>query len=89
MHDLNFFRKNLDEMRRRLATRGYVLDVEAFQDLDTRRRQCVTESEQLKASRNKATLEIGKLRKEGVDTSEKQLAIRAADERTAALERAS
>ena len=87
MHDLNFFRKNLEEVRRRLATRGYVLDVDAFQDLDKRRRQCVTESEQVKASRNQATLEIGKLRKEGIDTSEKQLAVRAADERSAALEK--
>ncbi len=87
MHDLNFFRKNLEEVRRRLANRGYALDVDAFLDLDKRRRQCVTESEQVKASRNQATLEIGKLRKEGVDTSAKQLAVRAADERSAALEK--
>ena len=63
MHDLNFFRKNLEDMQRRLATRGYKLDIEAFQDLDKRRRQCVTESEQLKAARNQATAEIGKLAK--------------------------
>jgi seryl-tRNA synthetase len=86
MHDLNFFRSHLDEMRQRLATRGFVLDVEAFQDLDKRRRQCVTESEQLKAERNQATAEIGKLRKEGVDTSEKQQAVRAMGERMAELD---
>jgi seryl-tRNA synthetase len=86
MHDLNFFRSHLDEMRQRLATRGFALDVEAFQDLDKRRRQCVTESEQLKAERNQATAEIGKLRKEGVDTSEKQQAVRAMAERMAELD---
>jgi seryl-tRNA synthetase len=86
MHDLNFFRSHLEEMRQRLATRGFVLDVEAFQDLDKRRRQCVTESEQLKAERNQATAEIGKLRKEGVDTSEKQQAVRAMAERMAELD---
>jgi seryl-tRNA synthetase len=86
MHDLNFFRTHLDEMRQRLATRGFALDVEAFQDLDRRRRQCVTESEQLKAERNQATAEIGKLRKEGVDTAEKQQAVRAMGERMSELD---
>jgi seryl-tRNA synthetase len=86
MHDLNFFRNHLDEMRLRLATRGFALDVEAFQDLDKRRRQCLTESEQLKAERNQATVEIGKLRKEGVDTTERQQAVRAMGDRMAELD---
>jgi seryl-tRNA synthetase len=86
MHDLNFFRSHLDEMRQRLATRGFVLDLEAFQDLDKRRRQCVTESEQLKAERNQATVEIGKLRKEGVDTAGKQHSVRAMGERMTELD---
>jgi seryl-tRNA synthetase len=81
MHDLNFFRSHLDEMRQRLASRGFTLDTDAFQDLDKRRRQCLTESEQLKAERNQATVEIGKLRKEGVDTTEKQQAVRAMADR--------
>ena len=86
MHDLGFFRSHLDEMRQRLATRNFTLDVDAFQDLDKRRRQCVTESEQLKAERNQATAEIGKLRKEGVDTAEKQQAVRAMAERMTDLD---
>jgi seryl-tRNA synthetase len=86
MHDLNFFRNHLDEMRQRLATRNFTLDTEAFQDLDKRRRQCLTESELLKAGRNQATAEIGKLRKEGIDTSEKQQAVRAMGDRMAELD---
>ena len=86
MHDLNFFRSHLDEMRERLATRGFALDVEAFQDLDKRRRQYLTESEQLKAQRNQSTAEIGKLRKEGIDTGEKQQVVRVMGERIAELE---
>jgi seryl-tRNA synthetase len=86
MHDLNFFRSHLDEARERLAARGFTLDLAAFQDLDKRRRQCVTESEQLKAERNQATVEIGKLRKEGVDTAEKQQAVRAMGERMTELD---
>ena len=69
-----------------MATRNFTLDVDAFQDLDKRRRQCVTESEQLKAERNQATAEIGKLRKEGVDTAEKQQAVRAMAERMTDLD---
>ncbi|HWF45782.1 MAG TPA: serine--tRNA ligase [Bryobacteraceae bacterium] len=86
MHDLNFFRNHLDWFRDRLATRGFELDVAAFQDLDRRRRQYVTENETLNAQRNAATVEIGKLRKEGADTSERQRAVREMAERSAALE---
>ncbi len=69
-----------------MATRNFTLDMAAFQDLDKRRRQRLTESEQLKAERNQATVEIGKLRKEGVDTAEKQQAVRAMGERMAELD---
>jgi seryl-tRNA synthetase len=86
MHDLSFFRNNLEAIRSRLESRGFALDVDAFQELDRRRRQCVTESEQLKAERNQATAEIGKLRKTGADTAERQQAVRAMGERIAELD---
>ena len=66
MHDLNYFRSNLDAIAGRLATRGFTLDVDAFRELDTRRRAAVTETEQLKALRNSESGEIAKLRKQGV-----------------------
>ena len=81
MHDLNYFRSNLDLMHQRLATRGFDLDVAAFQALDQRRRLLVTETEQLKAERNTATAQIGKLRREGVDTADRQAEVRAIGER--------
>ncbi|MGC2661607.1 MAG: serine--tRNA ligase [Bryobacteraceae bacterium] len=86
MHDLNSFRNRLDWFRDRLAARGFELDVAAFQDLDRRRRQFVTENETLNAQRNAATAEIGKLRKEGADTTDRQRAVREMAERSAALE---
>ncbi len=86
MHDLNFFRNNLEHVRERLATRGYPLDVPAFQALDQRRRQIVTESEQTKADRNQQTAEIGKLRKAGEDTTERQQKVRAMGERITELD---
>jgi seryl-tRNA synthetase len=86
MYDLTFFRNNLDEIQRRLATRGYQLDIHSFQELDRRRRQCVTEAEQLKAERNQASTEIAKLRKAGQDTTERQQQVRAIGDRIADLD---
>jgi seryl-tRNA synthetase len=86
MHDLNFFRRDLDKIRDRLLTRGFVLDVEEFKRLDTQRRQCVTETEQLKAERNQATVEIGKLRKAGEDTTERQQQVRAIGDQISQLD---
>lgn len=86
MHDLTFFRANLDDIKDRLSARGFKLDVDAFRELDSRRRKIVTESEQLKANRNAATVEIGKLKKTGEDTSQKQVEMRAIGDRITALD---
>jgi seryl-tRNA synthetase len=86
MYDLGFFRGNLDTIRERLSTRGYSLDVDAFQELDQRRRQVVTEVEQTKAERNQETAEIGKLRKSGEDTAERQQKVRAMGDRISELD---
>jgi seryl-tRNA synthetase len=86
MYDLTFFRNNLEQIQQRLATRGYTLDLEAFRELDQRRRECLTESERLKAERNQASSEIAKLRKAGEDTSERQQQIRAMGDRIAELD---
>ncbi len=86
MHDLSFFRNNLDAIAARLVDRGFVLDVEEFRQADARRRAALTESEQLKAQRNAESMEISKLRKQGVDTSEHQQKVRQIGERITALD---
>jgi len=86
MHDLSWFRANLDAVADHLATRGFILNREQFRDLDVQRRAAVTESEQLKAQRNKETAEIGKLRREGRDTSAQQQQVREMGDRIAALD---
>ncbi|HVT95425.1 MAG TPA: serine--tRNA ligase [Bryobacteraceae bacterium] len=86
MHDLSFFRANLDRAAKRLADRGFTLDVARFQELDRKRRAAVTESEQLLAQRNAASAEIGKLRKQGIDTSDAQEHVRAMAQQSASLE---
>src|SRR5258706_7843303 len=86
MHDLSYFRSNLDAIAKRLTDRGFALDVEAFRKLDTERRAAVTESEQLKAQRNAESQEIAKLRKAGEDTTARQQKVREMGDRIAALD---
>jgi len=87
MYDLAFFRSQLENIAERLATRGYTLEVERFRELDRRRRALVTESERLKAWRNAESAEIARLRKQGLDTSERQQKVREAGEQIASLDR--
>jgi seryl-tRNA synthetase len=86
MHDLSYFRTNLDSIAQRLATRGYQLDVEQFRALDTERRAALTEAEQLKAQVNAKSAEVAKLRKQGQDTNDIQQEVRAIGERVSALD---
>lgn len=86
MHDLGWFRANLDAAADRLSARGFELDREQFRALDQQRRAAVTETEQLKNQRNTESAEIAKLRREGVDTAEKQQKVREIGDRIATLD---
>ena len=67
MLDLNFVRDNLprveEMLRQRGADPGAVL--KDFHEVDTQRRQAITEAETMKARRNKASEDIYKLKKSG------------------------
>jgi seryl-tRNA synthetase len=86
MYDLAWFRANFDRIAPRLQTRSNPPNLDGYRELDKRRRAAIAESEQLKARRNAETVEIGKLRREGVDTTERQQQVRAIGERIAVLE---
>ncbi len=86
MHDLAYFRANLDAVAERLAARGNAPALDQFRELDLKRRGAITESEELKARRNAESQEIARLRREGADTSARQLEVRAIGERVTALE---
>lgn len=86
MHDPAFFRNNLQTIAERLATRGFVLDVEEFRRLDAERRAALTESERLKAQRNAESQDIARLRKSGQDTTQRQQQVRELGERISQLE---
>ena len=85
MHDLGWFRANLDAVAARLATRGTALPLEEFRDLDKRRRAAITETEQLRADQNQASREVARLRKEGADTADLQQRSREMGDRVSSL----
>ena len=86
MHDLSPFRNNFDRIAERLSVRANVPNLDQFRDLDHQRRAAISRVEQLKARRNVETAEIGKLRREGVDTTERQQQVRAIGEEISGLD---
>jgi seryl-tRNA synthetase len=71
MLDLNFVRDNLPLVEEKLRQRGMdpAAVLKDFREVDTLRRQAITEAETSKAQRNKASDEIAKLKKSGQDAS--------------------
>jgi seryl-tRNA synthetase len=71
MLDLNFVRDNLPRVEEMLRQRGAdpAAVLKDFLAVDTQRRQAITESETMKARRNKASENIAKLKKAGQDAT--------------------
>ena len=69
MLDIQLLRNNIDAVAERLATRGYALDVAAFQTLEAERKTLQTRTQDLQASRNSLSKQIGMLKGKGEDAS--------------------
>lgn len=64
MLDIKFIRDNADKVKKAVADKGIDLDIEALLDLDTKRRDLLTEQESLQAAKNQASKEIPSLHPE-------------------------
>ncbi|HEV3106479.1 MAG TPA: serine--tRNA ligase, partial [Trinickia sp.] len=69
MLDIQLLRKDLDGVAKRLAARGYTLDVAAFAALEAERRTIQTRTEELQSRRNSLSKQIGAMKGRGEDTS--------------------
>jgi seryl-tRNA synthetase len=69
MLDLAYLRDNLETVRDRLASRGFLLDLETFQRLDSERKQFIQEVEKLRQSQNTASEEIARRKRAKEDAS--------------------
>ena len=59
MIDIQLLRSDIDAVAKRLATRGYELDVSGFRSLEEKRKSIQTRTEQLQAQRNAVSKQIG------------------------------
>ena len=70
MLDVTMLRKNLPEVVARLKTRNFDFPVDAFNELEERRKSVQTKTEELQARRNSLSKDIGMKKKAGEDASE-------------------
>jgi seryl-tRNA synthetase len=89
MLDLSFVRDNLPLVEEKLRQRGMdpAAVLKDFRGVDTERRQAITEAENSKAQRNKASEEIAKLKKSGQDASAAVAQTKVLREKIQALEK--
>jgi seryl-tRNA synthetase len=89
MLDLNFVRENLPVVEEKLRQRGMdpAAVLKDFREVDTQRRQAITEAETSKAQRNKASEDIAKLKKSGQDATAAMAQSKELRERIAELEK--
>jgi seryl-tRNA synthetase len=90
MLDLNFVRENLPLVEEKLRQRGMdpAAVLKDFREVDTQRRQAITEAETNKAQRNKASEEIAKLKKSGQDATAAMAQTKDLREKISTLEKA-
>ena len=69
MLDIQLLRNTLDAVAARLATRGYTLDTAAFLALESERKDLQTRTQDLQASRNSLSKQIGQLKAKGEDAA--------------------
>jgi seryl-tRNA synthetase len=82
MLDLKLIREHEADTRTALQKRGFPAEpLDALIRLDQERRRLITDTEGLKRQRNTDSEEIGKLKKAGQDTAEKQRAVKAVGDR--------
>ncbi|MBS9780203.1 MAG: serine--tRNA ligase [Moraxellaceae bacterium] len=70
MLDPKLLRGDLTELKTQLATRGYELDVDFWQELESKRKALQVKTEELQAKRNSGAKQIGQLKSQGEDASQ-------------------
>lgn len=70
MLDAKYIKDNLDEVAKKLATRGYQFDTAEFEALELKRKQLQEKTQELQSQRNTISKEIGKRKSKGEDASD-------------------
>ncbi|RKX31804.1 MAG: serine--tRNA ligase [Verrucomicrobia bacterium] len=86
MLDLKYIRENVDRVRKALADRGEIFDLDRLLELDKERRSLISELDQLRHQRKKTARELGRRKAAGEDISSAREAARRIGERIAVYE---
>ncbi len=86
MLDLRLIREETAAVERALATRGAAVSLQPVLEADTARRRLVTEAEELKADRNRASEAIGQAKRRGENPDAAMARMREVGERIKALD---
>ncbi|MCY0899650.1 MAG: serine--tRNA ligase [Firmicutes bacterium] len=86
MLDIRRIRQEPEELQRLLAKKGVEVDFGPLLDQDAKRRQLLTQMEQLKAERNRVSQEVARLKKEGQESQHLIEEMREVGDRIAAFE---
>jgi seryl-tRNA synthetase len=86
MLDIKLIRENPDAVERALATRGAAVSLAPVLAADAERRRLVTEAEELKAERNRASEAIGQAKRRGEDAQAAMAHMREVSDRIKALD---
>lgn len=70
MLDPKLLRGDLTELKMKLATRSYELDIDFWQDIEAHRKSLQVKTEELQAKRNAGAKHIGQLKSKGEDASD-------------------
>ncbi|MGH8718293.1 MAG: serine--tRNA ligase [Burkholderiales bacterium] len=65
----------MEDVAKKLSSRGYTLDVSAFNELESRRKSLQTQTQELQAKRNAASKKIGEAKAKGEDTAPMMLSV--------------
>src|SRR6188508_3110491 len=68
MIDIQLLRSDIDAVAKRLAARGYELDVSGFNSLEEKRKNIQTRTEQLQAERNALAKQVGQAKQKKDET---------------------
>ena len=86
MLDIKFIRENVDTVKKGLAAKRVSIDLDGLLKLDQRRRDILTQLDDLRNQQNKANDEISRLLKEKKDTKSKIAAMKTVSDRIGQLE---
>lgn len=86
MLDMKKLRRHFDEVKRQLAKRGELKEIDKFTELDVQRRELLQQSEQFKRERNAVSQHIAEKKKKGERADADIQAMREVGERIKALD---